>query len=106
MTVFRQWISFVTSHKVPTLKLVCSKICILKDILDVEQRQGGKIRHGKITIPAKVWKIQLTRFCNKNYTVLLNKKRALNVVIEHNYLSASLNSLLWFIPLNCWSLSA
>lgn len=74
MTVFRQWISFVTSHKVPTLKLVCSKICILKDILDVEQRQGGKIRHGKITIPAKVWKIQLTRFCNKNYTVLLNKK--------------------------------
>lgn len=27
-----------------------------KDILDVEQRQGGKIRRGKITIPAKVIK--------------------------------------------------
>lgn len=44
-SVFSQW------QKQKKLRFV---YCLFKDILDVEQSQGGKIRHGKITIPAKV----------------------------------------------------
>lgn len=44
-----------------------------KDILDVEQRQGGKIRRGKITIPAKVnkTKTSCSKFCFKSFDVII-----------------------------------
>lgn len=44
-----------------------------KDILDVEQRQGGKIRRGKITIPAKVNKTKLSclKFCLNSFDVII-----------------------------------
>lgn len=44
-----------------------------KDILDVEQRQGGKIRRGKITIPAKVnkTKTSCSKFCVNSVDVII-----------------------------------
>lgn len=44
-----------------------------KDILDVEQRQGGKIRRGKITIPAKVIKTKLSclKFFFNSFDVII-----------------------------------